>query len=153
MSVSYSEKRKLLIYDEDGVSCQQEDEIDAKNTPGFQPQQPQATAQQPQQQPSNNTTMNSGSNHRRISRSRKKSNHFRNNKTGEPLTVDFILAAKNTNNLSGGNGARHHDALNATSSSSSLKKQGELTNMRKRYFRNLKKKHLKISRPFLSQVF
>ena len=169
MSVFYSNERlELLIPEED---FNQKDEIDAKSNGEYQLQQPHITPQERQQQltanqnvelpittnqntVSNNTTATTNSTGNvgsRRTRSRKKSHHFRS-KTGEPLTVDFILAAKN-NNLNGVGGVHQHDALNATSSSSSLKKQEELTNIRKLYFRNLKKKQLKISRPFFSQVW
>ena len=67
-------------------------------------------------------------------RQRKKSNkHFQHKK--QKLNIDFVLAAKNFD--------RYDDLT---------EKNRELDYLRKKYFHNLKKKRLKISKPFLSQV-
>ncbi|XP_066923434.1 anoctamin-7-like [Clytia hemisphaerica] len=66
-------------------------------------------------------------------RHRKKSNkHFQHKK--QKLNIDFVLAAKNFD--------RYDDLT---------EKKRELDYLRKKYFHNLKKKRLKISKPFMSQ--
>ena len=132
MPVSFPEQREHLL--------DNQDEIDLVKSSTDPPQQ---------QQPGNNqhTTTRTGS--RRRYRKKSTLNYFRN-KSGEPLKVDFVLVAKNNSNTGGSR--QHAQDTPSSSISASVKKQGEVTDMRKRYFRNLKKKRLKISKPLLSQV-